>query len=645
MVTKRVARYGDWDSPITADTVTSKSWSVTSPRVHRASGRAYFNESKEDGRNGIVEITSDGPKDVLPASWSAHNSVYEYGGSPYDVLFDGRIIFSNSGGDTAGVNVLDPDSGEVKPVTAGPNLRYSNFSASPKSPWVVAIEEDHTINTPREVKNYIVAINADTGETKRIVQGADFYYTPQFSEDGARLVWMEWDQPNLPFSASKVFVGDWSSSATVENVTQVAGKNHEGAAEPRWGMDGSLFVCIETDGFRQLHRIAPGQVAPSQVKLKDLENAEFGEIRWFQGSHTYAPLSDRYVAAAGILFGEAKLILIDLETNDWKPIGPPGLCAIAFDSVARLNDTTVLVIGEQKAFPSALYKIDVLSGEVTTVRRTSDADLDGGLFSKPELVQFRSKGSPSRMIYSALWMPRNPKFTAPGDTLPPLIISSHGGPTGYTGSGLKLRTQYFTARGYALLALNYTGSTGHGRDYREALFHNWGIVDADDAAEVADHLVSEGRVGKVGIVGASAGGYNVLQALVRHPRTFDAGFCVCGVSDVKKLDESTHKLESEYMGALVLDPGMTDEQKEERYKERSPLFHAAKIESPLFLLHGIEDTVVPIEQARLIYQAVKDKGGDVRIREVPGEGHMFGKPGSPQIWLSAEEAWWQKYLL
>ncbi|GKT84441.1 dipeptidyl peptidase [Colletotrichum tofieldiae] len=295
--------------------------------------------------------------------------------------------------------------------------------------------------------------------------------------------------------------------------------------------------------------------------------------------------------------------------------------------------------------PSALYKIDISTGETTTIRETTDEKLKDSLFSKPELVKFQSKGSPSRTIYSTLWMPRNPKFLAPENTLPPLVISSHGGPTGYTGSGLKLRTQYFTARGYAYLALNYTGSTGHGRDYREALFGHWGIVDADDAAEVANHLVEAGRVGKVGIVGASAGGYNVLQALVRHPRTFDAGFCVCGVSDVKKLDESTHKLESEYMGALVLDPGMTEEQKEERYRERSPLFNADKIEAPLFLLHGIADTVVPIEQARLIYKAIRDKGGDVRIREVASEGHMFGKPGSPRLWLEEEEAWWRSYLI
>ncbi|KAF6840603.1 dipeptidyl peptidase (prolyl oligopeptidase) [Colletotrichum plurivorum] len=643
MVTKRVARYGDWDSPITADTVTSKSWTVSSPRVHRASGRAFFNETKDDGRNSVVEITKDGLRDLLPAPYSAHNTVYEYGGSPHDVLADGRVVFSNK--DNA-VKVLDPDTGDVADLAGGPKLRYSNFSASQRGPWVLAIEEDHEIDTPRGIRNYVAAINADTGEVKRVVEGADFYYAPQFSEDSERLAWTEWDQPELPFSAGKIFAGDWnSSSASVENATMIAGNHREGAAEPHWGPDGSLFLCIEVDGFRQLHRVAPGQQKPSHIKLKGLEKAEIGEIRWFQGSQTYAPLSTRHVAAAAIVFGQAKLILIDLETNDWKPIGPPNLCAIAYDSVARLSDTSVLVIGEQLTFPSALYKIDVSTGEVKTVRETTNDKLNESLFSKPELVQFRSKGSPSRTIYSTVWMPRNPKFLAPEGSLPPLVISSHGGPTGYTGSGLKLRTQYLTSRGYAFLALNYTGSTGHGREYREALFQNWGIVDADDAAEVADHLVAAGRVGKVGIVGASAGGYNVLQALVRHPRTFDAGFCVCGVSDVKKLDESTHKLESEYMGALVLDPGMTEEQKEERYKERSPLFHAEKIESPLFLLHGIADTVVPIEQARLIYKAVKEKAGDVRIREVPGEGHMFGKPGSQRLWLDEEEAWWRRYLL
>ncbi|KAK2023905.1 prolyl oligopeptidase [Colletotrichum zoysiae] len=642
MAIKRLARYGDWESPITADTVTSKSRSVASPRVHRGTGRAFFVESKDDGRKGIMEITPDGPRDLLPAPYSASNTVYEYGGSAYDVLADGRIVFSHRDNT---VKILDPDTSKVSDLTGGSGLRYSNFSANPESPWVLATQEDHAIPTPKGIRNYVVAVNADTGEVKRVVEGADFYYTPQFSVDGKRLTWMEWDQPDLPFAAAKVFAADWTSSAAVENAVLVAGENREGAAEPRWGPDGSLFVCIETDGFRQLFRLAPGAEKPSQVKLEGLENAEIGEIRWFQGSNTYAPLSARHVAAAAIVFGQAKLILIDLEKSDWKPIGPPELCGVVFDAMRRMSDESLLVVADQTAAPPALYKIDVSTGETTTVRETTDEKLDASLFSRPELVRFQSKGSPSRTIYSTLWMPRNPRFLAPDGTLPPLVISSHGGPTGYTGPGLNLRTQYFTARGYAYLALNYTGSTGHGRDYREALFGRWGVVDADDAAEVAGHLVGAGRVGRVGVVGASAGGYNVLQALARHPRAFGAGFCVCGVSDVKKLGESTHKLESEYMGALVLDPGMTDAQREERYRERSPLFHAGRIGAPLFLLHGVADTVVPVEQARLVYEAVRDGGGDVRIREVEGEGHMFGRPGSARLWLEEEEAWWRSYLI
>ncbi|KAK1996327.1 prolyl oligopeptidase [Colletotrichum falcatum] len=648
MAIKTIARYGDWESPITVDTVTSKSRGIASPRVHRRTGRAFFVESKDDGRKGIVEITPHGLRDLLPAPYSASNTVYEYGGSAYDVVSDGRIIFSHKDNT---VKILDPDTSDVSDLAGGPALRYSNFSANPESPWVLAIEEDHAIPTPKGIRNYVVAINAHSGQVKRVVEGADFYYTPQFSVDGKRLTWMEWDQPNLPFAAANIFAADWASSASVENAVQVAGENREGAAEPRWGPDGSLFVCIETDGFRRLFRLAPGAEKPSQVKLEGLENAEIGEIRWFQGSHTYAPLSPRHVAAAAIVFGRARLILIDLDKGDWKPIGPPDICGVAFDAMARMSDESLLLVADHVASPPALYKIDVSTGEATTVRETTDEKLEDSFFSRPELVEFRSKGSPSRTIYSTLWMPRNPKFAAPEGTLPPLVISSHGGPTGYTGSGLNLRTQYFTSRGYACLALNYTGSTGHGRDYREALFGRWGVVDADDAAEVAEHLVGGGRVGgRVGIAGASAGGYNVLQALVRHSSrgVFGAGFCVCGVSDVKKLDESTHKLESEYMGALVLDDppaGMTEAEREERYRERSPLFHAGRIGAPLFLLHGVADTVVPVEQARLVYEAVKANGGDVRIREVEGEGHMFGRPGSARLWLEEEEAWWRSYLI
>lgn len=250
-------------------------------------------------------------------------------------------------------------------------------------------------------------------------------------------------------------------------------------------------------------------------------------------------------------------------------------------------------------------------------------------------------------------MPHNPAYEAPEGELPPLIIQVHGGPTAHTGPGLKIRSQYWTTRGYAYFALNYTGSSGHGAAYRDALFGHWGIIDADDAAECAEYFTSTGiiRKGGVGITGPSAGGYNTLQALVRSSKrkTFAGGVCVCGVSDVKKLGEETHKLESHYLDPLMfgypVPSDISGEERERVYRERSPLYHACDISAPLLLVHGTADTVVPVQQARAIKKAIEDKGGDVRLVEVDGEGHMFSAPASKRIWLKEEEAWWRKTLL
>ncbi len=222
---------------------------------------------------------------------------------------------------------------------------------------------------------------------------------------------------------------------------------------------------------------------------------------------------------------------------------------------------------------------------------------------------------------------------------------AHGGPTGHASPGLKIRTQYFTSRGYAVFSLNYTGSTGHGREYREALFGKWGIADTDDAAEFASYFVDSGRVSPdgIGITGTSAGGYATLQSLVRYPRIFAAGVCISGVSDVKTLGETTHKLEATYIDKLVLPRGTGDDEKEAIYKERSPLYHTDMIQSSLLVLHGTNDNVCPIEQARSFAEAMKEHGGDVKLIEVEGEGHGLG--GCPRLLLEEEEAMWRKTLL
>lgn len=282
--THQIASYGDWKSPITVKSVTSKTKALSSARVCRRTGRCYYTETQDAGNNCIVEITNDGVKSLLPVEYSAGNTVYEYGGSSYDVLQDGRIVFSNKDNT---VQILDPDTGNVsKLLEDSPILRYSNFNANSSNPWVLAVQEDHEHNTPDQVKNYIVAINFITREVKRVVSGADFYYTPQFSPDGTRLAWLEWDHPYLPFRSAKPFWADFDGgTGSLSNTRLVAGggKGEGGANEPHWGPDGSLFCGLEVNGHYKLFRVLPGETDPKQIKLDGLDDAEFGQVTWLQG--------------------------------------------------------------------------------------------------------------------------------------------------------------------------------------------------------------------------------------------------------------------------------------------------------------------------------------------------------------------------
>jgi dipeptidyl aminopeptidase/acylaminoacyl peptidase len=353
------------------------------------------------------------------------------------------------------------------------------------------------------------------------------------------------------------------------------------------------------------------------------------------------------MAAVGTSNGARRLLVIDLKDNSWREAADEDiLCQLTWDAVARLDDSHVLVVGSGTDVPQAVHKINIHQPERSKIIRLSvEEQFPKELIAKPNLICLSSKGFPSHTIYGFFWEPTSDKYELDMNVPFPLIINAHGGPTGQTGPGLWYRIQYFTSRGYGYFAMNYTGSTGYGRDYRNALWGNWGVVDAADADAAVQWFKQLGPIGKVGITGTSAGGYNTLQCLTRYPETFSGGVCASGISELKKFDEKTHKLESHYASALTLPKGASDEERDRIYKERSALYKVDKIKSPLLLLHGQEDTVVPLEQARLIADSLKERGKDVKIVEFPGDGHNLAHPASVKGWLEEEEKWWRKTLL
>jgi len=347
--------------------------------------------------------------------------------------------------------------------------------------------------------------------------------------------------------------------------------------------------------------------------------------------------------------GQYQLVYIDLRAQDWATLDVP-LVEHRMDCLAPLSATSFLAIGSGYTTPRGVYRVDILDDlttEVTLISSSVDTPLPETVFSIPEPISFTTLKAPHRQVHGFFWPPHNPRFVGPEDELPPLIINSHGGPTGHTPPGLDMRFQYFTSRGYAYLALNYTGSSGHGRAYREALNGHWGILDRDDVAEAVEYLAWSGRIDRkrVAIEGGSAGGFNTLCNLTWHPDVFAAGAAYCGVSDIKTLDAKMHKMESHYTERLLGLQGKTPDEKAQLFRDRSPLYHAQYITAPLLLVHGDEDTVVPIEQSKEIQRKINERGGEVDLIVLEGEGHMFKRADSWLKLLVETEKWWRKTLL
>lgn len=366
-------------------------------------------------------------------------------------------------------------------------------------------------------------------------------------------------------------------------------------------------------------------------------------------SQTYVFLTETSVIAAPTWFGAYDLVYINLATSTWTKLKSP-FTDLRLDCLASLSQYSVLAIGSGATTPQAVYRI-VIAPDHTTyptlIRSSVDQPHSESVFSTPTHIRFAARRGPPREVHAFYWPPHNGRFVAPEGTLPPLLVSPHGGPTAHSTPGLRPAEQYFVTRGYAHLAVNYAGSSGHGRQYRESLFGRWGVIDRDDVAEAVARVVRGGLAdaSRVGIVGGSAGGYNVLQSLSWYPDVFAGGVCYCGVADLAALEDETHKLESRYVEVLLHTTGLGESEKKRLFQERSPLYHAQQIKAPLLLIHGEDDTVVPIEQSREIRRRIEEAGGDVKLVTFQGEGHMFKKAGSWLVALEEAEKWWKKTLL
>jgi dipeptidyl aminopeptidase/acylaminoacyl peptidase len=614
--------FGSWKSPITSALLTSSG--IGFSELHFSSGSLYWLESRpeEGGRVSIVRCPIPGaPADAIPPGFNARTRAHEYGGGAYFVHGD-TVYFSNFKDQRlyrqAGFGPLEAMTPDP-PVPAG--IRYADGRVTPDGKTIICVRERH--EQGREAINEIVAMPAaGSAPPKIIVEGYDFYSFPRISGDGKHLAWTCWRHPQMPWDGTELWVADLSIDGSVSNSRRIAGSTTESIFQPAWGPDGSLYFISDRTDWWNLYSERNGSIEPVFTI-----NAEIGVPQWLFGYTRYAFLSGGRIACIINEDGFEHIVVMDKASNKRQLTLPYS----SFGSIASDGGDTLFLAAAGTSRAAEVTAVDLKTNVVRVLRRSLEITIDGGYLSDPEPIEFPTANH--QKAHALFYPPRNRDFAAPAGSRPPLIVISHGGPTSATTAALRLSVQYWTSRGFAVVDVNYGGSTGYGRAYRERLKRNWGIVDVEDCINAARFLEQRGDVDgkRMAIRGGSAGGYTTLCALVFH-NVFAAGASYYGVADLETLAQDTHKFESRYEEGLVGPyPAAI-----ELYKQRSPVHFADRLSCPVILLQGLEDKVVPPSQAEVMIAALQAKHLPFAYVVFPTEGHGFREAANIQRSIDAE---------
>lgn len=628
----RVARYGEWVSPLAPADMASRSVRVGAPRWG-ACGSAFWIEGRaaEGGRVVLVERPSGGvARDWTPPGFSVRSRVHEYGGGEYwlSTGTDGATVAWFVDFTTQRVFRQDGPTSTPVPVTPelGPSHRYADGSVVGGGEWIVAVRERHEGPEATEVFNELVVFPADGSSDPRVIAGgdgpvapADFVASPTVSHDGRSIAWVSWDHPNMPWDGTTLWVAPFDTvTATIFGAPTaikdrvLSDGSQASLVHPSWGPDGTLHVLTDASGWWNLARVdARGSVMP----LISLEADLCGPF-WGFAPAPYAFLPDGSVLIAPRHGGNARLAMVRPHSGD----SPDFLGDGWVGGSPCLSGTRVLAIVGRPTHAPQVVAIDIRGTDPRfEVLREADASIPDEDISTGEAVTFpTASGAQAHATYYA---PKNASHEALEGTLPPLIVLSHGGPTSATSAVYSAPVQFWTTRGFAVVDVDYRGSTGFGRTYREALHNSWGIADVDDCVAAANYLADAGRIdrSRLAIMGGSAGGYTTLACLAFRPGVFAAGLSDYGIGDLEALAAHTHKFEARYLDRLVA-PYPSGRLV---YRTRSPLHHVDQIETPMLILQGEDDRVVPPDQARSMAAALDRKGVPHALVVFEGEGHGF----------------------
>ena len=628
------APYGLWPSPISAALVAAGASPLTQLELGGPDGQDIFwlaGRASEAGRNTLLRLhtgtsNASGTDEITPAPFNVRTRVHEYGGGAYAVAGD-TVYFSNFSDNRIHVKT---GTAAARPLTAAGTQRHADFVIDRHRARLISVREQH----PREghqghqhPQNGLCAIAFDGTETV-LASGHDFYAAPRLSPDGGKLAWLSWDHPRMPWQGTELWLAEVLPDGALASPQLVAGGVDESVCQPEWSPDGVLHFVSDRSGWWNLYRMRGASV----TALCPMQ-AEFASPHWTFGVAMYGFRSKDEIVCTYIVNGVSQLgrlhglagngeLTLEQLVNPYQEIRE-----------LRVAHNFVVLVGGGPSIAQELARIDFASGKAQTLV-VSIADLPSADYlSTPESVTYPSTGG--RSAHAFFYPPHNadyPRRVAP-DSKPPLIVISHGGPTSMASNTLKLAIQFWSSRGFGVLDVNYGGSSGFGRAYRDALKGQWGIVDVDDCIAGARYLLARGAVDgeRLIIRGGSAGGLTTLCALTFHD-VFKAGASYYGVSDLNGLDLDSHKFESHYNEYLIAPAA----QAQAIYQARSPINHTERLLRPMIFFQGLDDKVVPPQQSQMMVEALKARGVPVAYVPLAGEGHGFRKAENIILTLEAE---------
>lgn len=618
----QIDTYGSWLSPVSASDVYGLSDDFG--ELQSVNDAVYFvqSDSTSEGRVGIKRLDLDGSvSDVVSTEFDVKTKVHEHGGSPF--LGIGQSLFVSKEKD----QLLYRIAPNQEPVPLTPNgTRHADCVSYSKGSRIICVREDHR-NQGMPVAS-LVALNLNfSGEGEQLISGADFYSAPRVSPDNNQMAWISWNHPNMPWDNTQLWVGELEPKGGLHNARRLIEDRQGSITQPQYSPNGQLYFVADFNNWWNLYRIN------SQGELEhvlDME-AEFAVPDWKLGNHNYAFESDNTIIASYNHKGVASLIRIYLDTGLTESI------AVDFGEISQVvkGENGIYFVGAKVTPEKGIYKVN---GRGTQLIYAPELPvLDPNYISRAENISFES--GDGEQVFGYYYGPVNPGFVPPKDSRPPLLVMLHGGPTAKASLAFRRDIQFWTSRGFAVMDLNYRGSSGFGREYRQSIYGRWGKADVEDAVRAAGHLVNKGWVNglQLAMRGNSAGGLTVLSSLAFFD-TFKAGVSYSGISDMEVLSKEADKFESKYLEHLV---GLSTEE-QNIYRQRSPLYHLEELDEPLLLIQGQDDALVAQKQSKTVFNALKAKGVPVAYLAFNGEEHGLKDPHNKIKALEVELAFYGK---